>query len=110
MSFWKSILGRTEAATAQLDSLFMVPSAAITLQTAAGLTPTGSGSVCYRPAAGPAFAPTQSAIVALLNDNPEAPDVAVSTEPFGLPWLTGQRRPQATPGLRPAQPGRRTGG
>src|SRR3546814_12406322 len=98
MSFWKSILGRTEAATAQLDSLFMVPSAAITLQTAAGLTPTGSGSVCYRSAAGPAFAQTQSEIVALLNDNPEAPDVEVSTDRFGFTWLHVQRHPQDVPG------------
>src|SRR3546814_13881753 len=93
MRGWNSILGRTEAATAQLDSLFMVPSAAITLQTAAGLTPTGSGSVCYRSAAGPAFAQTQSEIVALLNDNPEAPDVEVSTDSFGFTWLIVQRDP-----------------
>src|SRR3546814_12012565 len=94
MRGWNSILGRTEAATAQLDSLFMVPSAAITLQTAAGLTPTGSGSVCYRPAAGPAFAQTQSEIVALLNDNPEAPDVEVPTDSFGFTWLIVPPDPQ----------------
>ncbi|NYG58069.1 hypothetical protein BJ980_000992 [Nocardioides daedukensis] len=99
MSFWKSILGRTEAATAQLDSLFMVPSAAITLQTAAGLTPTGSGSVCYRSAAGPAFAQTQSEIVSLLNDNPETPHVEVSTDSFGFTWLIVQRDPQDVAGL-----------
>ena len=34
----------------------MVPSAAITLETAAGLTPTGVGAVCYRAAEGAAFA------------------------------------------------------
>src|SRR3546814_751643 len=99
MSFFRRVLFRSEAATAQLDSLFMVPSAAITLQTAAGLTPTGSGSVCYRSAAGPAFAQTQSEIVALLNDNPEAPDVEVSTDSFGFTWLIVQRDPQDVAGL-----------
>src|SRR3546814_12357329 len=100
MSFWKSILGRTEAATAQLDSLFMVPIAAITLQTAAGLTPTGSGSVCYRSAAGPAFAQTHSAIAPLLHDHPDAPDVEVSTVRFVFPCLLVQRDSQDVAGLR----------
>src|SRR3546814_20552356 len=99
MSFWKSILGRTGAATAQLDSLFMVPSAALTLQTAAGLTPTGSGSVCYRPAAGPAFAQTPSEILALLHDNPEAPAVTVPTHRLGFIRLIVHRAPPDVPGL-----------
>ena len=50
-------LGRAHRAVAgakqaDLDALFLVPSAAITLQTAAGLNPTGTGSVCFRAAAG----------------------------------------------------------
>ena len=68
MSFWKSILGRTEAATAQLDSLFMVPSAAITLQTAAGFTPTGVGSVCYREAEGAPFEQIQAQLASIEED------------------------------------------
>lgn len=99
MGFWNSILGRTEETKANLDSLFMVPSAVITLQTAAGLEPTGSGSVCFRGVAGPAFAQTQADIVALLNDNPDAPDVEVSTDGFGFTWLIVQRDPLDSSGL-----------
>ena len=51
---------------ADLDALFNVPSAAITLQTTLGLVPTGDGSVCYRAAAGPAFTDTQTGVLDLL--------------------------------------------
>ena len=52
MGLWDTITGRSKPKQANLDALFHVPSAAITLQTALGLTPTGDGSVCYRGAAG----------------------------------------------------------
>jgi hypothetical protein len=64
----------------------MVPSAAITLQTAAGLTPTGLGAVCYRAAEGAAFAQTQTDVVSLL-DNDDDPDVEQTTDRFGFTWL-----------------------
>ena len=52
--FWGAITGRSRPKQANLDSLFLVPSAAVTLETSAGLRPTGVGSVCYRAADGPA--------------------------------------------------------
>ena len=52
VGLWETITGRSRPKRANLDTLFLVPSAAITLQTALGLTPTGDGSVCYRAAAG----------------------------------------------------------
>ena len=54
MGFWQAITGRSQPKQANLDALFAVPSAAITLQTAAGLRPTGDGAVCYRAAGGAA--------------------------------------------------------
>ncbi|MDN5894354.1 MAG: hypothetical protein L0H93_10045 [Nocardioides sp.] len=99
MGFLDALLGRTKQAPANLDSLFLVPSAAITLQTAAGLTPTGSGSVCFRGAAGAAFAQTQDDIVNLLNNNPDAPDVEVSSDGFGFTWLIVHRDSDDTAGL-----------
>jgi hypothetical protein len=88
MGLWDSVLGRSRVKRANLDSLFLVPSATITLQTALGLSPTGSGSVCYRGAAGAAFEQLQQDVVALLRDDPEAPDVEISTDSFGFTWLT----------------------
>jgi hypothetical protein len=64
--FWGALTGRSTPKKADLDSLFLVPSAAVTLQTAAGLTPTGTGSVCYRAPDGAAYQQLQSDVVALL--------------------------------------------
>lgn len=99
MSFWQSLFGRSRPVRANLDSLFLLPSAAITLQTAAGLQPTGVGSVCFRSAGGAAFAQAQQDVVALLDAHPDAPKVEVSTDRFGFTWLVVQRDPDDVSGL-----------
>jgi hypothetical protein len=87
---WDTLTGRTKPVKANLDALFSLPTAAITLQTAAGFTPTGVGSVCYREAEGAAFAQTQKDIVELL-DNDDDPDVERSTDSFGFTWLLARQ-------------------
>lgn len=99
MGFWSSILGRSKQVPPKLDSLFLVPSAAITLQTAMGLRPTGMGSVCFRSAGGAAFAQVQQEIVELLNADPDAPDVEVSRDDFGFTWVVVQHDPDDVAGL-----------
>ena len=87
MGLWEAMRGRTQPKTNDLDALFLVPSAAITLQTALGFEPTGSGSVCYRSATGAAFAQTQQDVVALIGDDADAPDVTLTQDDFGFTWL-----------------------
>ena len=87
MGLWEAMRARTQPKRNNLDALFLVPSAAITLQTTLGFEPTGSGSVCYRSAAGAAFAQPQQDVVALLRDDAEAPQVSVSQDDFGFTWL-----------------------
>jgi len=99
MGFWDVVTGRTRPKAANLDSLVLVPSAAVTLQASLGLAPTGEGSVCYRAAAGAAFQQTQDEVVTLLNEDPTAPDVAVSRDDFGFTWLVAHRDPADTGGL-----------
>jgi hypothetical protein len=99
MGFWQAITGRSRPKQANLDALFAVPSAAITLQTAAGLRPTGDGAVCYRAAGGAAFQRTQDEVVALLDQDPQAPDVTISQDEFGYTWLLAHRDPDDTAGL-----------
>ena len=53
-----------------LDALFAIPTAAITLETTIGLRADRRRSVCYRAAAGPAFQQTQDDVVALLDADP----------------------------------------
>ena len=99
MGFWQAVTGRTKPKQANLDALFLVPSAAITLQTAAGLTPTGEGSVCYRAATGAGFDQAQHDILELLRNAPDAPLVQTSADEFGFTSLNVHREPDDTGGL-----------
>ena len=56
MKFFDTLLGRTKPVKPKLDELFSLPTAAITLQTAAGILPTGKAGVCFKPPAGQNFA------------------------------------------------------
>lgn len=99
MGFWSSIMGRSQPAAPRLDSLFAIPSAALSLEAGLGLVPTGTGSVCYRAASGVGFAQTQQEAVALLGAAPEAPDVEVTLDDYGFTWLTVAHDPSDTSGL-----------
>src|SRR3954447_25231751 len=86
MGLLDTILGRTKPVKPDLDELFALPSAAITLQAGMNLRPTGVGSVCVKPAEGGGFAGLRDQIDELLaadNDKYES-----STDSFGFTWLT----------------------
>ena len=87
MKWVDSLLGRNRPRSAQLDALFGLPNAAITLETAAGFKPTGSGAVCFRAAEGAAAVQTQADIVELLNSDADGPDVEKTVDSFGFTWL-----------------------
>jgi len=95
MGFWSVLSGRSKPKQANLDSLFLVPSAAITLETTIGFRPTGDGSVCYRAADGAAAQIVQQEVVELLRSTGDAPDVRVSTDSFGFTWIVIDREPGA---------------
>lgn len=99
MGLWETLRARAAPKRNHLDALFLVPSAAVTLQTALGYEPTGTGSVCYRSASGAAFAQTQADVLALVRDDAEAPDVTVSTDDFGFTWLVVDGDPADLSGL-----------
>jgi hypothetical protein len=92
MGLWDALTGRSKPVRANLDALFSLPAAAITLQTAGGFSPTGVGSVCFRAAEGAAFAQAQRDVVQLL-DNDDDPDVEQSTDAFGFTWLVARQHP-----------------
>jgi hypothetical protein len=90
MGLLDTILGRTKQAKPDLDALFALPSAAVTLQAAAQLRPTGVGSVCVKPAEGGAFEGLTDQVEQLL-----AVDAASgnrkydeTTDSYGFRWLT----------------------
>lgn len=99
MGFWQAVTGRSRPAQPDLDALFLVPSAAITLQTTLGLLPTGTGSVCYRAAAGAGFQETQRDVVELISGATGDRRVEVGGDEFGFTWLSVHGDPQDMGGL-----------
>jgi hypothetical protein len=99
MGIWDALRGRRTTSGPNLDALFAVPSAAVTLQASLGLEPAGEGSVCFRAATGAAFRQTQAEVVALLDADPAAPDVEATVDSFGFTWLTARRDAADVAGL-----------
>jgi hypothetical protein len=92
VGLWSTLTGRSKPVEANLDALFSLPAAAVTLQTATSFMPTGAGSVCFRAAEGAAFAQASKDLVELL-DNDDDPDVEQSTDSFGFTWLLARQSP-----------------
>ncbi|CAL9575112.1 hypothetical protein SUDANB121_04946 [Nocardiopsis dassonvillei] len=86
MSFWRALLGRSKPVRPDLDALFGLPSAAVTLRAAAGFRPTGTGSVAFRPTEGAAFADLERDITALLEAG-DGPPVGQVADEYGYTWL-----------------------
>lgn len=86
MGLFDTILGRTKPVQSNLDALFALPSAAITLQSAAGMTCSGHAGVCFKPPTGQAFAEMQGEVVKLL-DMDGGSGLTRSEDSFGYQWL-----------------------
>ena len=95
------LLGRTKPALPDLDRLFALPSAAVTLEAAAGFTPTGTGAVCFATVEGAAFEQTHREVQALLDADAErdGPPVELRRDDFGYSWLVSERVPEQLPQL-----------
>lgn len=89
MGFWDALLGRTRPVRPDLDQLFALPSAAITLEAGAGFTPTGLGSVCFASVEGGAFTDLQREVRGLLDADTDRGGVPVefSRDDYGYTWL-----------------------
>jgi hypothetical protein len=98
MGFLDALLGRSKPAKPDLDRLFALPNAAVTLEAATGFTPTGLGSVCFRAAEGGAFARLQRDVQELL-DADEGPKIELSTDTYGYTWLLARHAPDDLSGL-----------
>lgn len=92
------LLGRSRPVAPDLDQLFGLPSAAVTLEAAAGFTPTGHGSVCFASVEGAAFDDVREDVRELLDADSEPP-VEVSRDEYGYTWLVSRREPDDLPAL-----------
>ncbi|MFJ5727769.1 PspA-associated protein PspAB [Streptomyces paradoxus] len=89
------LLGRTKPVGADLDRLFALPSAAVTLEAAAGFTPTGQGAVCFATVEGAAFEQSHREVQALLDADTDrdGPPVELRQDEYGYSWLISRRSP-----------------
>jgi hypothetical protein len=101
VGFLDTVLGRSKPVKADLDDLFALPSAALTLQAGLDFKPTGLGSVCFKAAEGAAFARTQGDVQELLDASQagNGPKVELSKDNFGYTWLLVRHDPDDVPGL-----------
>ncbi|MEU8681285.1 hypothetical protein [Streptomyces sp. NPDC048611] len=94
MGFLDAILGRSKPVRPDLDQLFALPSAAVTLQAASGFVPTGRGSVCFASVEGGAFARIQEEARSLLDGS-----VEFTRDAYGYTWLLVEHPPEDVAGL-----------
>lgn len=93
MGFLDALLGRTKPAQANLDNLFALPGARITLEAAEGLRPTGNAGVCFKPAAGQAFEAATKELGDLLRLDgngegaPTTLGVSEEADEYGYRWV-----------------------
>ncbi|MCM1976115.1 MULTISPECIES: hypothetical protein [unclassified Streptomyces] len=95
------LLGRTKAVAPDLDRLFGLPSAAVTLEAATGFVPTGTGAVCFATVEGAAFEQTHREVQALLDADAdrEGRPVRLTRDGYGYSWLVSERTPDRLPEL-----------
>lgn len=98
MGFLDVLLGRSKQAKPNLDALFALPSAAVTLEASASFRPTGRGSVCFRAVEGRAFDDVENEVQELLTAG-DGPEVRLSNDEYGYTWLRTERTPDKLPDL-----------
>ncbi|HEX9063460.1 MAG TPA: hypothetical protein VF843_00025 [Streptosporangiaceae bacterium] len=99
MGLLDTLLGRTKPVPPNLDALFAVPSAALTLQAATDYVPTGTGSVCFRAAEGRAFSDIEKDVQDLLSMGQGTTTVQVTADSYGFTWLVCQHPADDIEGL-----------
>jgi hypothetical protein len=93
------LLGRTKPVPPNLDNLFGLPSAAITLQAATDFKPTGIGSVCFRAAEGKAFSDIEQDVRDLLSMGENKTPIELTSDSYGYTWLVCTHSPDDIEGL-----------
>lgn len=108
MGLLDALLGRSKPVRPDLDQLFALPAAAVTLQAGADLVPTGLGSVCFASVEGGAFKQLQRDVRRLLDADlsrgprheaePQRGGIPVefSQDEYGYTWLLARHEPEET--------------
>jgi hypothetical protein len=89
VKFLDALLGRSKPKQAKLDALFGVTGAAITLEAAAGMRPTGQAAVCFKPASGQGFAAASEELQGLLElaVKEAGSTLRITDDSYGYRWV-----------------------
>jgi hypothetical protein len=98
VGLFDTLLGRRKPTGPNLDSLFGLPSAAVTLQASLDFSPTGRGSVAFRAPEGRAISDVEAEVRALL-DVDGGPPVQIAGDAFGFTWLVVTTEPADVPSI-----------
>jgi hypothetical protein len=82
-----TIFGRTKQVAPQLDNLFALPTAALTLQTELELISSGEAGLCFKSGSGEATLATDDDLKELLNFEEDNNKVTFTTDDLGFKWL-----------------------
>jgi hypothetical protein len=82
VGLFDTLLGRTKPVKANLDALFALPTAALTLQSAGGLVSSGHAGVCWKPPSGQGSEDLQAQVAQLVGDG-----FTQTQDSFGYGWL-----------------------
>jgi hypothetical protein len=99
VGFLDALLGRTRPVQPNLDQLFALPGAALTLQAGTDFKPTGSGSVCFRAAEGKAFSDIQAEVRELLTASKDSGQIEVTKDSYNFTWLVSKHSADDPEGL-----------
>jgi hypothetical protein len=89
VKFLDALLGRSKPKQPKLDALFGVTGAAITLEAAAGMRPTGQAAVCFKPASGQGFAAATEELHGLLElaVKEAGSTLRITDDRYGYRWV-----------------------
>lgn len=88
MGLRDTLFGRTKQVQPKLDNLFALPSAALTLETALDLVPSGQAGLCFKAGSGETSITTDEEIKELLDfDEAGNEKVSITTDQLGFKWL-----------------------
>jgi hypothetical protein len=99
VGFLDTLLGRTKPVPPNLDQLFALPGALLTLEAGTDFRPTGTGSVCFRAAEGRAFSDIEKEVTELLNMGSDSKPVQISVDSYHYTWLVSQHSADDAEGL-----------
>ncbi len=87
MGLRDALFGRTKQVQPKLDTLFALPTAALTLETELDLVPSGQAGLCFKSGSGDSSITTDADLQELLNFDETNGKVSLTTDDLGFKWL-----------------------